>query len=210
MEIPEEAFSGLLTEIRRRSLDLNAYRVKSGKGRTVSFGIVCKRCVPPDYSRQCWRRPYLYKLLLDFAEQYVSIPWNAVTVNQNYAATPHYDNHNIGDSYLVAFGNYEGGELKFHEGEKEGLWNVRHSPMIHDFAKTLHSAQPFTGERYSLVFYQYKDARWPIVVPPATVVEVDGEWVFKRGDELIYPTGGLPHPRKGKKDKRKIRPVIVE
>lgn len=199
MEIPEEAFSLLVEEIRRQPLELNRYRKKSGSGRSVAFGVVSKRSMPPDYSRQCWRRPYLYKLLLDFAEKHVTIPWNAITVNQNYQSLPHYDRHNVGDSYLVAFGEYQGGCLRIHEGDKEGIWDIRHKPIIHNFSQALHSVESFIGERYSLVFYQYQDARWQVNVPPASVVEIDGKWTFRRGEELIPRNGGLPHPLRGRK-----------
>jgi hypothetical protein len=50
-------------------------------------------------------------LLLDFADKYVDISFNAITVNQNFKADKHKDKNNVGPSYLVAFGDYTEGEL---------------------------------------------------------------------------------------------------
>ena len=199
MSLPEEAFAPILQELRRQSLGINAYRLKAGRGRSQAFGIVSKRSQPPDFSRNCWTRPYLYKLLLDFADKYVDIPFNAITVNENYAAAPHYDRNNVGESFLVAFGDYQGGGLKIHEGEKEGVWDVRHTPIVHDFSRALHSVEPFTGNRYSLVFYLYEDPRFVLDVPSPSVVEIDGKWFFKRGEKIITRKEGLPHPLRGRK-----------
>jgi hypothetical protein len=197
--IPETAFQFIKAELERKPLEINKYRPLTGKGRSQAFGVVNKRCLPPDYSRLCWLRPYLYKLLLDFGNEYVKdISWNSITVNQNYQANAHYDKHNIGDSFLVAFGDFEQGELVIHEGDLSGVYNIRHTPIQTNFSKCLHSVRPFVGNRYSLVYYKY-DTRG--LVLPEPTVRIDNElWVFYRGTERIDSKIGLPHPlRKEKK-----------
>jgi len=203
MNIPPEAFDEILKELSRQPLEMNKYRMKVGNGRSQAFGVVNRRCLPPDYSRQCWRRPYLYKLLLDFGNKYVSqIPWNAITVNQNVQAQPHYDKHNIGDSYLIACGDYEGGELEIHEGEMKGVWSIQHRAILGNFSTFLHSVKPFTGNRVSLVYYNYKVPE-TISLPLPAVKQEEGKWVFYRGSEAIKT--GLPHPLAGR-TKTKLPP----
>ena len=193
-EIPEAAFQDILNELKRRPLETNHYRNICGTGKSQAFGVVNKRCLPPDYSRQNWLRPYLYKLLLDFGAKYCPFPFNAITVNQNYRAAPHYDKHNSGVSMVVAFGDYTGGELEFLEGERKGVYNVRHRPIIANFCEILHAVREFQGERYSLVFYTFEHPRWKVELPPPSVREVDGKWVFFRGEEKC---SSLPHPLRG-------------
>lgn len=196
MAIPPEAFQPILEELERRHLDVNHYRIKSGDGRSQAFGVVNKRCQPPDYSRQNWRRPYLYKLLLDFGHKYVTdISWTSITVNENYSAGPHYDRGNSGPSFLVGLGDYKGGTLRCHEGDLSGAHDVCHRPLITDFSTVLHSVEPWTGNRVSLVYYQLAAAPQ---LPPPSVRLVDGEWKFFRGD---YQCDGLPHPLRGRKKK---------
>jgi hypothetical protein len=199
MRLAAEAFQPIVDELHRQSLGINGYRIKTGIGRSQAFGLVGKRSQAPDYSRQCWKRPYLFKLLLEFGEKYVDIPYNAITVNENYVCAPHYDKNNIGESLVVAFGDYTGGELVIHEGNLKGSHNVCHRPLVTDFSKVLHSVKPFTGERFSLVYYLYDDARWEIDVPNPSVRQEGDEWVFYRGDERIDKKEGLPHPLKGYK-----------
>jgi hypothetical protein len=193
--IPMEAFDAIRTELERRPLEINRYRPQSGDGRSQAFGVVNRRCLPPDYSRNCWNRAYLYSLLLDFGEKYVTdISWNAITVNQNYRADPHRDKGNRGDSFLVAFGSYTGGELEIHEGPLKGIHNIHCSPIITDFKKVLHSVTYFTGTRYSLVYYNANIRGQELPPPMVLKHEDDGKYYFYRGTELIDPSIGLPHP----------------
>jgi hypothetical protein len=205
MELPPDAFSSILEELRRRPLSTNKYRLKSGAGKSQAFGLVNKRCLPPDYSRQNWVRPFLYKLLLDFAEKYVKIPWTSITVNQDYKAAPHRDRGNRGESFLVAFGDYQGGCLRVLEGELKGDHDINRKPLITDFSKVMHEVLEFQGTRISLVFYTLDT---DVQVPPASVIQQGSKWLFKRGEEVI--TSGLPHPLKGRCIKFEKTPVVLE
>jgi hypothetical protein len=199
MEIPKEAFDPIIKELIRKPLEINKYRYKSGTGKSQTFGIVNRRCLPPDYSRQCWLRPYLYKLLLEFGEKYVPMSFNAITVNQDYKAEKHRDKHNLGNSFLVAFGDFQGGELVIHEGDLSGTHNIQYKPIITDFSKIFHSVNDFTGNRYSLVFYTLTSNRLKYL-PPPSIREENDKFFFYRGEEKI--TNGLPHPLK--KENKKI------
>ena len=178
-------------EIERLPIPINKYRPCSGDGRSQAFGVVNRRCLPPDYSRQCWTRPYLYKLLLDYGAANVPIPFTSITVNQNYKAEAHRDKGNIGESFLVAFGDYTGGELEIHEGPLKGLYDVR-TPIVTDFSKILHSVKDFSGTRYSLVFYTAKKSEG---LPPASVEMQENKYVFLRGGQVCK---GLDHPLKNR------------
>lgn len=199
MSISPEEFQPIIEELVRRPLETNKFRLKSGHGKSQAFGLVNRRCLPPDYSRQCWMRPLLYKLLLDFAKKNVSIPYNAITVNQNYKAAAHKDKGNKGDSLLVAFGNYTGGKLKIHEGDLAGSHDIQNKPLITDFSKVLHEVEDWQGDRYSLVFYTLDVRNFDGYVepPPPSVIQMGNKFYFKRGDEVIK--SGLPHPLKGRK-----------
>ena len=200
--IPEEDFRKILEEIRRRPILQNPDRLTAGAGRSQVFGVVGRRCLPPDYSRHSWLRPYLYKLLLEFGAKHCPFPFTSITVNQNYQAAPHRDKNNVGESFLVAFGDYSGGELEILEGEKKGIYSIRHEPIVEDFSKVLHAVKPFKGERVSLVYYTYKHPHreWNLSIPPPSIREVNGKLRFFRGEEMIKD--GLPHPLKGRKMKR--------
>jgi hypothetical protein len=178
-------------ELERLPIPMNKYRLSSGEGRSQAFGVVNRRCLPPDYSRNCWARPYLYKLLLDYGREHVPFPFTSITVNQNYKADAHRDKGNVGQSYLISFGDYTGGELEIHEGLQTGLHDVRQS-IIADFTKVLHSVKDFQGNRYSLVYYTCKKSDG---LPDASVEFQNDKWVFLRGGVVCR---GLPHPLAGR------------
>jgi len=196
--IPPEAFSEIIKELERQPLAVNKHRIKSGVGRSQAFGIVNRRCLAPDYSRNCWTRPALYYHLLEFGKKYVDLSFNSITVNQNYKAEPHRDKNNIGNSYLVAFGSYTGGELELLEGDRKGVYNINCKPIKDNFSKVLHSVKDFEGDRYSLVYYWFDNKKLPTL--PIGSVKIDnGKHYFYRGDVKITRKQGLPHVLKGRK-----------
>jgi hypothetical protein len=209
--IPPEAFTEIIKELERQPLQENSHRLNSGVGRSQAFGLTNRRCVPPDYCRNCWCRPLLYKHILDYAKEYVDISYNAITLNQNYQALPHKDKGNKGDSYLIAFGDYIGGDLVLHEGDLSGNHNIRYKSITTDFSKVLHSVNDFTGNRYSLVFYTLK-YDIPESVPPPSVRLVNNKWYFFRGEEKITRKDGIPHPLKKVKESKipKLSGIIKE
>ena len=206
MIIPQEAFTEIIKELERQPIPENKYRNKSGAGRSQAFGLTNRRCLPPDYSRNCWTRPLLYKHLLDFGKEYVDLSFNAITLNQDYQALPHRDKGNRGESYLVAFGEYSGGELNILEGDLSGNHNIRHNPIKTDFSKVLHSVSNFTGHRYSLVYYTLKKE---VNLPPPSVKFENNKYYFYRGEEIINKYSGLPHPLRKVKD-NKLQGIIKE
>jgi len=198
--IPPEAFTEILQELQERPITINKYRDIAGQGRSQSFGLVNRRCLPVDYSRQNWLRPKLYYYLQEFAAKYVDISWTSITINQNYRCLPHRDKGNYGDSFLVAFGSYTGGDLLIHEGDLSGHHNIWCNPIVTDFSKVLHSVQDFTGTRISLVFYKLKSNKMPTEpLPEGKAVFQNGKYLFKRGDKIITPKEGLSHPLRGRK-----------
>ena len=199
-KIPPEAFQEILDELEKRPLGVNKYRNKAGDGRSQAFGLVSRRCLPIDYSRQSWLRPKLFYHLQEFAKKYVDISWTSITVNQNFKAEPHRDKGNQGESFLVAFGDFTGGELVVHEGDLSGTHNIRYKPIKTDFSKVLHSVKDFQGHRYSLVFYTLKPTKMPPEgLPKGEVVFEEGKYVFKRDGKVITAKEGLPHPLRGRK-----------
>ena len=69
---PQEAFADILQELQQRPIH--------DTERSLTFGVVAKRCLPPDYSRLCWLRPKLYYHLLEFGKKHVDISFNSITI----------------------------------------------------------------------------------------------------------------------------------
>ena len=190
-----------------KNLAMNRYRTKVGDGRSQCFGIVRKRSMAPDLSRQSWLNPYLHHLLMEFGRQHVPVPFTSVQVNQNYKCAEHKDTHNVGKSYIVGFGDYQGGELVLDlSGQKKEV-DIRYRPILFNGSEIPHSTKDFTGNRYTLVYHTVEaPAKFPAVhsLEHYEAVAKDGEYVIAvryPGEETSYlgPKKGLPHPLLGKK-----------
>ena len=166
--------------------------------RSQTYGLVQRRCLPPDLSRTSWKNPPLYKMLMDYAKKNVTVPFTSIQVNDNVVCAKHKDKGNVGLSYIVAFGDYTGGELNV-EGT---LYDIRYKPLLFDGSKMLHGTQPYTGSRFSIVFFtiqprpSYKDAMPSLSF--FSIVEDKKRLKIKdsRNGALYYGSNGLPHPLK--------------
>jgi len=198
--VPQEDLKDIRSYLSSHNLGVNKYRVRVGEGVSQCFGIVGKRCLPPDLSRQSWLHPELHHYLMKFAEKHVPIPFTSIQVNCNYTCAPHKDLGNTGDSYIIAFGPYCGGPLHI-----EGMdYDIYYRGLLFDGSKLTHSTKPWFGYRYSLVFHTLAPLqRWNMIMPSIhdykTVIQ-DGYWKIQTIDgSLLWKKHGLPHPLKNKK-----------
>jgi hypothetical protein len=130
-----------------------AERKNSGTGKTMWLGIGNRR----NYGVGESRNNDKFQNLLTEARILITrlcpeLNWTAIQVNINYEAEWHCDKNNDGKSLVVAFGDYEGGELETEDGK---VYDLRHRPVVFEAAKVRHRVRPITrGTRYSIVFFR--------------------------------------------------------
>ena len=113
-----------------------------------------KGCAP---SRHNEKHKELLKACRDFMKQHdPKYRFDAVTINKNHAAAKHIDRQNKGHSYIIGLGNYTGGELVFTDKKSPhyGSHNIKNR-WLKFTGDTEHYVKPFTGQRYTLVFYRW-------------------------------------------------------
>ena len=219
-ELPEldpSAFNALIGHLTKRQIPMNKYRKGVGDGRSQCYGMVRKRSMAPDLSRCSWEDPQLHYLLMKFA--LTNLPpdftFTSVQVNDSYKCLRHKDKHNLGDSYIVGFGPYTGGELVLHQGGSLGAsgkqeYNIRHRPLLFDGSKIEHETKEYEGRRWTMVFHTLvSPPKFPMVrkLSDYEAVTKDGTYViawYKPGEPTQYLSkkNGLPHPLKGRKVKK--------
>jgi len=161
-------FAAILKELTVHPLPVNHDRAMAGKGKSQAFGVIRRWSYRPYLSRNTWMRPTLWQHLLDFAAQHVTIPWDAIQVNDNFASQPHRDKGNQGISYIVGFGDYTGGELTVQNMEGTNTsYDIRHRGYAFNGADNLHWTEPWTGQRFSLVFFRIE---WPTKFQPGYTI----------------------------------------
>ena len=65
----------------------------------------------------------------------------------------HIDSKNVGESLLVGFGDYTGGETSIYL-DKEHVFDIQNNSLIFNGSEIEHRSLPFKGTRYSLVFFK--------------------------------------------------------
>jgi hypothetical protein len=100
-------------------------------------------------SKDSKRHPDIYKVIMNLGKEIVPFKFNSVQVNRNLECPPHRDRRNVGDSLLVSFGEYTGGEIVV-EGRK---FNAFHQPIVFNGSELEHWNMPIHGDKFSLVFF---------------------------------------------------------
>lgn len=100
------------------------------------------------------KNPELYEKLKELMKNHdPEFEFSTITVNRNFLCQPHKDKGNNGESYIIGFGDYTGGELNI-EGDK---YDIKYKFLKFDGGKKTHWVEPFEGNRYTAVFYRHKD-----------------------------------------------------
>ena len=100
--------------------------------------------------------PFFEEIIREFTSIYnPNQEYSHVVINKNFECNPHMDASNVGVSSIIGLGKYGGGLLSIEKDGQEITKDIYHSFFSFDGSKYLHWVSPFTGERYSLVFYNY-------------------------------------------------------
>lgn len=212
-ELDESAFRPLMNHLSKKNIQMNRYRKSVGDGRSQCFGMVRKRSQAPDLSRQSWLDAELHHLLMKFAALNVPIPFTSIQVNDSLKCASHKDKHNEGDSYIVGFGPYTGGELVLKD---HGEFNIRHRPLLFNGSEIEHETKDFTGRRWTIVFHTLvSPPKFPMIrkLSDYEAVVQDGTYViawYRDGLPTMYLSkkSGLPHTLKGRKKVKFEEPEV--
>jgi hypothetical protein len=167
-------FERLIELLKKRRIPVYYERKNSGVGRSLPFGIINRRNYGMGRSKNNRMFPEHYKEMLKIAEILkIDCKWTSIMLNDNYKSLPHRDKNNDGDSCIVGFGDYEGGELNI-EGEK---YDIKYKPLHMNGSLQTHFTEEWTGCRYSIIFFRIKMTK--------KVSEKYKIWDFKQMEEAL-------------------------
>ena len=212
------------------SVSMQNFRMNQSQGTGVSVGLgrnfftqkhpVVNRLARLDVTNE------VIKLLLP----YVKTPFSNIQINKNFPGRLHVDKNNIGLSTMITVGKgCEGGALWI-----DGRLHPTLNRSITFDGHKAHMTLPYTGTRYSLVFFSHNHVTQ---APPATLRELKsfgfnvkrlekdppgGRDVLDRARQLALQqirnkmmdnvmkdrVGGVPHRRRGVPHRRRV-PVPV-
>jgi len=133
--------------------------VYSKHKRSVTFGWVYYWANGTGKRHACCNTkfPRIYAMLkeiIQFADP--TFRFTSIQVNQNVKCKPHKDQSNVGETLIIGFGDYCGGDILIKE--KQDLiksYNVLGNFLRFD-GKSLHWTAPWTGNRITVLFYTNK------------------------------------------------------
>ncbi len=81
--------------------------------------------------------------------------FTSIQINENHRASKHKDGYNVGKSYIIGLGDYDGGDVRLYtkNGDSYKDIDIHNRFATFNGSELEHQTRPFTGERYSLVFY---------------------------------------------------------
>lgn len=105
-----------------------------------------------DLSRMTKQYPELYEKLKQIMHEHdPDFEYTTMTLNKNFQCARHIDGNNVGESYIIGFGNYNGGELNIENTKID----IKHKFHKFNGCKQYHWVEPWTdGDRYSVVYYK--------------------------------------------------------
>ena len=202
-DVSPENFKCLI-EYLKVPLPVNEYRLKSGIGRSQCFGVVKQRNGHYHGSRMNHYRPEVYRELQKISKLLPEgFTFDGIQLNQNYQTAPHKDVGNRGNSIIIGFGDYQGGHLLIEETSVD----IKNKLVAFDGSIYTHSTAPYTGDRYSIVFFSVK--RHFKIKPEYEVIDYDKKlylkekmygverWYGKNGDCIWATDGIVPQKRAG-------------
>lgn len=100
------------------------------------------------------QHPELKQIFNEFAYiHFKDFAYQQVQMNKNFKCPPHKDSKNIGESVLCCFGDFTGGETVVDYESKTRTYNSLNGPVRFNGSLYKHWVLPYTGTRYSLVFF---------------------------------------------------------
>jgi len=163
-------YSDYLTNIKypvnanRPKLKNSQYEVHRG----VALGLIkcrplnCKDKNNP-YQQCCSLKWKKYQDVFDISKklfnEYCPEPnfeWTTIQYNSNQISAKHKDKNNIGESYIIGLGDYEGGLLKVWHNDDDPepeYVDIKNKFYKFDGSKKYHESTVFIGTRLSLVFF---------------------------------------------------------
>jgi len=213
-EVNPEVFRGIVDELKKKSLHTNNYRKNSGVGMSQCFGYVRQRNGTYTGSRWNFQRIELYQELLQLAARILppDFHWLSIQVNVNYETEPHLDKGNRGESAIIGFGDYSGGDLVVNEVDV----SIKNRVIYFDGSQLLHYTRPFTGTRYSVVFHTPNQDF--LEIPRFSFVIHDNDMlclredlagvtrIYNKNGQCLFSSNGVIPPRR--KCQPTLRPCI--
>lgn len=149
------------TKIKSHSSSAQSGKIENKEGQSVNLGFIWNRT-------QLKNGGHLRMTLSTFTKTHKSLliscanlcrsidadfDFTTIQINKNCVCMPHLDSANVGESILVSFGNYTGGQLNIKDRDTITCIDTNLQPIRFNGSQYFHWNNTFYGTKYSIVFY---------------------------------------------------------
>lgn len=128
-------------------------KLSASKIESMTLGLVHRQFTKyRGFSKWTEQYPKLFELLAEYGRSLSDLPFTTITINKNVLCPPHKDSRNVGLTMIIGLGDYVGGELVV-KGEHI---DIHGKPYYFNGYLDEHYNLPWTGDRYSLMFYKFR------------------------------------------------------
>ena len=146
--------------------------------RTISMGVVRRRRSGMGCATATLSKPRLSKLVVTLARQLGIAEYSSVYITNNVMADMHCDVNNAGSSWIIALGDFSGGDIYAKQwGERH--WKCHDIQCCDDLRVALrfdgnspHATCPFDGERFVIIYYTHRQCHLLPVSEQATLTRM--------------------------------------
>ena len=131
--------------------------IVGSKGYTFNLGGGRRRFIPTGEFSTNKQNPELFKTIVEYANLILptGFEYSVITLNKNLQAKKHKDGGNDGLGCITFLGDYTGGGLYIYDDtDKPKLYPSKDVVIAFNGARLAHKTEPFTGDRYAMIFYQ--------------------------------------------------------
>mgnify|MGYP003673279817 CR=1 FL=1 len=125
------------------------------KGFTFTLGCGRKRNIPVGEFKANEDNRELMKAVIDYGNEILptGFGYSVITINKNLKAKKHKDTGNDGVGCITFLGDYTGGGLNLHYGNRKETIPTHNKLICFNGANITHSTEAFKGNRYAMIFY---------------------------------------------------------
>lgn len=128
------------------------------------------------------KHPEIFELLKNLAKKYIpDFKFTSVQLNENLKAKRHIDSINVGESIIVGFGDYTGGDLWI-DGD---TYSIKNRFVMFNGSELEHETMPFKGNRYVAVFFNQSHPK------PVKKIKDVNRPAKRIEDKIVCPKCGL-------------------
>jgi hypothetical protein len=132
-------------------------RGSAHSAKVINFGTTDRQGVAKCEFKANTKYPLVYKKLIEYGKLLLpsDFTYTIITINKDTCYSKHIDSTNVGKSYQICIGDFQGGGIYIYDKNKnKTLYDTHDTVISFNGSECYSETQAFIGTRYNVIFYQ--------------------------------------------------------